>query len=61
MAERLRAGQRAPQAGDYEVVEPDGDHTGIYRRGLKDKPLPPTPSKGQSYVFVGRRTRLGRR
>ncbi|MEA3403090.1 MAG: hypothetical protein U9R79_17745 [Armatimonadota bacterium] len=55
MDDRLRAGQPAPRAGDYEVVTRDGDRTGIYRRGLKGRPLPPTPRKGQSYIYVGRR------
>jgi len=54
VAEKLHAGQPAPQAGRYEVVGQDGAPTGIIRRGLKGKPLPPTPRKGQGYVYVGR-------
>ncbi|NLO05707.1 MAG: hypothetical protein GX131_07720 [candidate division WS1 bacterium] len=55
MEDRLRAGQAAPRAGQYEVIARDGEHTGIYRRGLEGKPLPPTPAKGQGYVYAGRR------
>jgi len=58
--ERLHAGQPAPQAGTYEVVDADGDRTGIMRRGLKGKPLPPTPRKGQGYIYVGRSGRRAR-
>lgn len=60
MNEVLRPGQAAPRAGTYEIVDADGDRTGIVRRGLKGKPLPPTPRKGQGYVYVGRRVRRGR-
>jgi len=58
--DRLRAGQAAPEAGHYEVIARNGEHTGIYRRGLKGRPLPPTPDKGQRYVYAGqRRRRIG--
>ncbi len=61
MHERLRAGQLAPDSGHYEVVARDGEHTGIYRRGLKGRPLPPTPAKGQGYIYAGERLRrIGR-
>ena len=61
MDDRLRAGQPAPEAGQYEVIARNGEHTGIYRRGLKGRPLPPTPGKGQGYVYAGNRTRrIGR-
>jgi hypothetical protein len=56
--ERLRAGQPAPEAGQYEVIARNGEHTGIYRRGLKGRPLPPTPGKGQGYIYAGRTKRL---
>ncbi|MFO8082236.1 MAG: hypothetical protein R6V07_18295 [Armatimonadota bacterium] len=60
MCDRLRAGQPAPEAGQYEVIARNGEPTGIYRRGLKGRPLPPTPNKGQRYVFAGhRRRRIG--
>jgi len=54
VGETLHAGQAAPRAGRYEVVSQDGSPTGIIRRGLKGKPLPPTPRKGQGHVYVGR-------
>lgn len=57
METRYHAGQLAPWAGDYELLTSDGERTGVYRRGLKGKPLPPTPARGQSYVFVARRSR----
>ena len=60
MEEKLHPGQPAPQAGRYEVVGQDGTPTGIVRRGLKGKPLPPTPRKGQGYVYVGRSSRRTR-
>lgn len=44
MEERYRAGELAPRAGDYEVLARGGEHTGVYRRGLKGRPLPPTPA-----------------
>jgi hypothetical protein len=55
--DRLRAGQPAPRAGHYEVITRNGERTGIYRRGLKGRPLPPTPDKGQRYVYAGQRRR----
>jgi len=59
--DRLRAGEAAPEAGQYEVIARNGEHTGIYRRGLKGRPLPPTPKKGQGYVYAGQRVkRIGR-
>ena len=55
--EKLRAGELAPQSGHYEVVARDGEHTGIYRRGLKGHRLPPTPAKGQGYIYAGQRVK----
>lgn len=61
MQEKLRAGQLAPDSGQYEVVARNGEQTGIFRRGLKGRPLPPTPGKGQGYVYAGQRVkRVGR-
>ena len=48
----LSPGQKAPKAGTYAVVGALGgktDRTATAKRGAK---LPPTPQKGQKYVFV---------
>lgn len=51
-ADMLSPGQKAPKAGTYAVVGARGgktDRTATAKRGAK---LPPTPAKGQKYVFV---------
>ena len=51
-ADMLSPGQKAPRAGIYAVVGARGgktDRTATVKRGAK---LPPTPQKGQKYVFV---------
>lgn len=51
-ADMLSPGQKAPRAGTYAVVGARGgktDRTATAKRGAK---LPPTPQKGQKYVFV---------
>jgi len=55
MAERLRPGQPAPRSGQYEIIARNGRRTGAFRRGLRNKPLPPTPKPSQSYEFVSSR------
>ena len=51
-ADMLSPGQKAPRAGTYAVVGARGgktNRTATAKRGAK---LPPTPEKGQKYVFV---------
>ena len=51
---KLRPGQKAPDSGQYGIVNRQGTKTGEERTVTKGKSLPPTPHKGQSYVIVDR-------
>jgi hypothetical protein len=48
----LKPGQSAPRSGQYEQIGPRGGQTGIERTVVRDKPLPPTPSRGMTYRLV---------
>ncbi len=50
--EMLNPGQKAPRAGTYEVVGARGAKTGRTAQAKRGSSLPPTPKKGQKYVFV---------
>lgn len=50
--EMLNPGQKAPRAGTYEVVGARGGKTGRTATAKRGGSLPPTPKKGQKYVFV---------
>jgi len=52
MVERLRPGQKAPRSGQYERVDCLGSRTGIERTVTKGEPLPPTPSRDETYILV---------
>ena len=47
----LTPGTKAPLSGQYQQVGPKGGK-GIEITGVKGKPLPPTPTKGGSYVVA---------
>lgn len=47
----LKPGQTAPKSGQYEQVGPRGGH-GKEVTVVKNKPLPPTPTKGGTYDLV---------
>jgi len=51
-ADMLSPGQKAPRAGTYEVVGARGAKTGKMVKAKRGGSLPPTPKKGQKYVFV---------
>jgi hypothetical protein len=51
MSEKLKPGQKAPRSGEYEIHGRRGGDTGQERTAIKGKPLPPTPSPGQTYVM----------
>ena len=51
MADKFKPGQPAPKSGQYEIIGPRGDKTGIERTVVKGEPFPPTLQKGQSYVM----------
>ena len=50
--ELLTPGQKAPRAGTYEVVGARGAKTGRTANAKRGGSLPPTPKKGQKYVFM---------
>ncbi len=54
MATPLKPGTPAPSSGQYGLVGRGGKPTGVERTSTKGNPLPPTPTKGQSYVLVDR-------
>ena len=47
-----KPGEKAPASGQYEVVGPRGGKTNTEITSVKNKILPPTPKKGQSYILV---------
>lgn len=51
MSKQLKPGQTAPRSGEYQIVGPRGGQNGPERTVVKGEPLPPTPSKGSSYVL----------
>lgn len=58
MPQKLKPGTPAPASGQYEIVGPRGGRTGSERTATRGAPLPPTPSRGQTYTLVDR-TRNG--
>ena len=51
-ADMLSPGQKAPRAGTYAVVGARGGKTDRTARAKRGAKLPPTPEKGQKYIFV---------
>jgi len=49
MSKTLKPGTPAPVSGQYKNPKTGNEITGV-----KNKPLPPTPSPGQGYVLVDR-------
>lgn len=47
MSKTLKPGTPAPLSGQYKNLK-----TGTEVTGVKDKPLPPTPGRGQGYKLV---------
>lgn len=47
MSKTLKPGTPAPVSGQYKNTKTGNEITGV-----KNKPLPPTPSAGQGYVLV---------
>lgn len=45
-------GERAPQSGQYELTNPDGEGTGVEVTSTQGNPLPPTPETNQFYKLV---------
>lgn len=54
----LKPGQPAPVSGEYAILGPRGGQTKVERTVVRGEPLPPTPSKGSTYV-VSRRAHNG--
>lgn len=48
----LKPGTPAPASGQYEIIGPRGGHTGAERTVTRGEPLPPTPSRGQTYTLT---------
>lgn len=51
MTNSFKPGQRAKQSGQYAIYGPRGGFKGE-RTVVKGEPLPPTPSKGQTYKLI---------
>lgn len=51
---RHKPGEKAPESGQYGIVNRNGRRTGEERTVTKGERLPPTPHKGQTYVIVDR-------
>lgn len=47
-----RPGEKAPASGQYTNVGPRGGNGGSEVTIIKNKPLPPTPKSGQTWVLV---------
>lgn len=45
--QRFKPGERAPRSGQYR-----NPSIGTEVTSVKGEPLPPTPKKGQRYIFV---------
>jgi hypothetical protein len=54
MKKPMTPGSTAPASGQYEIVGPRGGKTGVERTVTKGEPLPPTPTKGETYLLVDR-------
>jgi hypothetical protein len=52
MPNSFKPGEKAPRSGQVEIVGPRGGRTGEERTVVKKEPMPPTPTSGQSYVYV---------
>jgi hypothetical protein len=48
---RVKAGQRAPASGIYEIAGPRGGGTGQEIAAVKGKPLPPVPKSAKHYTL----------
>ena len=60
MAEKgLKPGQKAPESGQYVIIDIDGRKTGIERTVVRGEPLPPTPRKGQTFILIDK-TKIGK-
>jgi len=49
---QIKPGNIAKTSGQYAIIGQRGAKTGVERTVTKGEPLPPTPSKGQSYKLV---------
>lgn len=54
MSKSMKPGEKAPASGQYEIVGPRGGKTGEERTIVRNEPLPPTSTRGQSYVIADR-------
>lgn len=52
MSQQQKPGQPAQRSGQVEIIGPRGGRTGEERTVVRDKPLPPTPQRGQRYLMV---------
>jgi len=59
MPQRLKPGTPAPKSGQYERIGPHGGRSGEEVTAVQNKPLPPTPKPGESYVLVDRTRHAG--
>jgi hypothetical protein len=47
-----KPGEPTPHSGIYEIVGPQGGHTGETVVSVEGRPLPPTDKPGQGYILV---------
>lgn len=48
----MKPGQIAPRSGEYKIVGPRGGQNGPERTVVLGERLPPTPTKGSTYVLA---------
>jgi hypothetical protein len=53
-SKHLKPGHPAPVSGEYAIVGPRGGQTNVERTVVRGEPLPPTPTKGATYVLSRR-------
>lgn len=51
MNKKLSPGEKAPASGQYAVINPAGEKTKKEVTVVKGEPMPPTETKGQTYVM----------
>jgi hypothetical protein len=52
--QKHKPGQKCPRSGQYEIVNRNGNRTGVERTVVRGEPFPPTPKAGQGYVISDR-------
>ena len=49
---KIKPGQKAPESGQYIIVNRLGNKIGLEVTAIKGKRMPPTDKSGQGYILV---------